>query len=331
MVASTRRPRHHGVRATLHEPEFDVARKTANPTERPGWPVYAGGSHTGACHTFYRSDRSVYVHVNVFATSFSRGSDWSEYGQIDTRYDCCYEFNISERFSQSFVTDDRCIRGMDWCRYTGCANVAYASNPIMNSSANVAVVFTASSSADFGLEKIFLTEDRLSHIMTGHRDLASVPFLSIKTAIENVTYVYNSHINHRLLFVSSSVTKGSRAYPLMVVVERSDHSGEIITASWKGNITGSVLWDSTNGLYTNFDEKADILYISQGPAIASYASEDEKDRDVWYRYSIDDDLPTGVTIFRAKARKGAAEGARIAAAFLGISEAQIQERLSAVL
>jgi uncharacterized protein YuzE len=84
-------------------------------------------------------------------------------------------------------------------------------------------------------------------------------------------------------------------------------------------------------LYVNLDDESDILYISRGPAVASYATEDSSDPDIWYRFSDVDNARTGVTIFRAREIKGAEEIARIASEFLGLTKAQISERLTACM
>jgi uncharacterized protein YuzE len=86
--------------------------------------------------------------------------------------------------------------------------------------------------------------------------------------------------------------------------------------------------DSTNNLYTNFDLDADVLYVSRGPAVESYAVEDEENPDIWYRYAIEDGSRTGITIFRARQSVGFDHGARIASSFLGISETRIRERIA---
>lgn len=187
------------------------------------------------------------------------------------------------------------------------------------------VIFSTSSTADFGFANIFLTSRSADHISIGHRDIGALPFTLIKEAIEQTTHVYSSHMIGRLVFVSTNVNRDD--YPMAVVVERVRESGKVVTATWKGRVSGSVIWDSTNNLYTNFDRDADILYVSRGPAVRAYAVEDEQNPDVWYRFGMEDESHTGVTIFRAREVIGLDRGAQIASSFLGISEVQIRERL----
>jgi hypothetical protein len=190
------------------------------------------------------------------------------------------------------------------------------------------ILFATSSTADFGFANIILTSGSADHISRGHRDIGALPFTLIKEAIEQTTQVYSSHMVGRLLFVSTNVSRGN--YPMTIVVERVQTSGKIITATWKDRVSGSVIWDSTNNLYTDFDSDADVLYVSRGPAVASYAAEDDQNPDIWYRYAIEDNSHTGVTIFRAKEFIGLSRGAQIASSFLGVSELQIRERLNAL-
>ena len=89
------------------------------------------------------------------------------------------------------------------------------------------------------------------------------------------------------------------------------------------------LWDESNGLYTHFDAEEDILYLSRGPAVDSYARISEHDERFWFRYSDADDSKTGVTIFGA--RKMQADDpedlAKRVADFLGVGRPQVLERI----
>jgi hypothetical protein len=194
------------------------------------------------------------------------------------------------------------------------------------------IVFQAISPADLGFTNVFLTDERADHISSGHRDIGALPNQLIRTAVEQPTHVYDSHIAGRFQFMSANVSRSGR--PMVVIVERRQDVGEIITATWKDKINYPIIWEADSDLYANLDEGADILYVSKGPAIASYAVEDNHEPDIWYRFSDKDNSHTGVTVFRAldrSRRMGTGELARIIAAFLGISETQIRQRIEPIL
>jgi len=126
----------------------------------------------------------------------------------------------------------------------------------------------------------------------------------------------------------------SGRHPLAVMVESGgSDQGKIITSTWKDNVKGRVLWESTNGFYTDFDEDGDIVYISKGSVIDTYAAEDDADGDIWYCKSDSDDAPVGVTIFRAREREQKNSGwiAGVASAFLGLTREQINDCLNLVM
>lgn len=194
-------------------------------------------------------------------------------------------------------------------------------------------LFTTISNADFGFSEIFLTDRGSRHITRGHRDIASLPMLLIKSAVENATQVFDTHMDNRLMFVSSNVTNSS-GRPMGIVIERIDATiegtpkGKVITATWRDNTETNyrVLWTATSNLYTDFDNESNILYISIGPSIESYAKENNDNPDFWYRYADRDDAHTGITIFRATC-KTLQQILLISSEFLGISEEQIKDRL----
>jgi Protein of unknown function (DUF2283) len=120
---------------------------------------------------------------------------------------------------------------------------------------------------------------------------------------------------------------------MAVIVERVSNEGEIITATWKDKVFGPIIWDATNGFYIDFDEDVDVLYISTGAAIEAYAVENEHDRDIWYRKADADNSPVGITIFRAREREKKEKGwiARVASEFLGLTQAQLGERIESIM
>jgi hypothetical protein len=190
------------------------------------------------------------------------------------------------------------------------------------------IIFEARSPADLGFTNIVLTAERADHISTGHRDLGMLPNQLIRAAIEGTTQVYDSHIAGRYEFLSNNVrTRGGR--PAVVIVEREKEAGKIITASWKDKVNKPIIWDSDNELYSNFDSDSDVLYVSRGPAVVSYAVEDESDPDFWFRYSDDDASHTGVTVFNAQehARTRRDRLVRRISEFIGLADTQIAGRI----
>lgn len=190
------------------------------------------------------------------------------------------------------------------------------------------IIFEARSPADLGFTNIILTAERADHISTGHRDLGMLPNHLIRAAIEETTQVYDSHTAGRYEFLSNNVrTRGGR--PAVVIVEREKEAGKIITASWKDKVNRPVIWDSDIELYSNFDPESDILYVSRGPAVVSYAVEDETNPDFWFKYSDDDESHTGVTVFNAR------EYARVRrnilvqriSEFIGLADTQVAGRI----
>lgn len=193
------------------------------------------------------------------------------------------------------------------------------------------LIFSAQSRVDLGLAHIYLTAGGIAHLNLGHRDIALLPITLLKEAVERPTEVYRSHIVGRVVLYSSEVQK--EGHPMAVMIERTSDGGKIITASWKDKIQGSVIWESTSGIYASHDEDSDILYVSRGVAVPSYAVEDAENPDFWFRYSMSDNSHTGVTIFRAGEiwRSKFEEMTRRVSDFLEVSHTQISERLSPLL
>ena len=195
-------------------------------------------------------------------------------------------------------------------------------------------IFITKSTADFGFVDVFLTHGGLDHINVGRRDRNLSPS-QIKEAVERATHVVTGNQPNRVVFYSTHVLNVSGRRPLAVVVESSGRDqGKNITSTWKDNVKGGpVLWESTNGFYTDFDADSDIVYISKGPVADTYSIEDDADGDIWYNKSDDNDAPVGVTIFRARERERQNSGwiAGVASDFLGLTRQQISDRLDLVM
>ena len=85
---------------------------------------------------------------------------------------------------------------------------------------------------------------------------------------------------------------------MKVIVERENDQGKIITATWSGNtFTEQLIWESSGTLYTNYDKKHDVFYISKGATTVEYSEDDPEFDALWLRKNEENDSPQGVTIF----------------------------------
>jgi hypothetical protein len=250
---------------------------------------------------------------------------WTNSAQTGSKFGCVDLPDLGERSREDPSAVNRTLRKTRW------PDPRHANYPYTSIAASMTdVVFATVSNADLGFAEIYLTQRQADHISIGHRDVGSLVYTIVKQAIEQTTQIYLSAVPRRLVYLSSNVTTRS-GHPMTVVIERVESKGKVITATWKDKVRGMIIWDSTNGLYANFDDESDVLYISRGPSVISYASEDPHDPDIWYRYSDDDNSHTGVTIFRAKELKSREMLAKIASYFLGVAETQIADRLANVM
>jgi hypothetical protein len=152
----------------------------------------------------------------------------------------------------------------------------------------------------------------------------------VKGVLEKPTAVYDGNETSRYVFVSDEIERNGK--PMAVVVENTGSRAEVVTATWKRVEPKSKLWSSSGEVYSHFDPDSDIVYFSVGPALEAYAEEDETDPQIWYRYRFDDDAPCGVTVFDIQGRLLRMDVLfEKISNFLGIAEAQVQERLSMVL
>jgi hypothetical protein len=196
------------------------------------------------------------------------------------------------------------------------------------------MLFETTSSADVAIERYYLDDAQRQHILLGHRGLA--PIIScIKDAVETPTSVYLSKsVTARMLFVSTNVTTGG-GHPMKVIIEREGTEGKIITASFSGGkYGGQLIWDSSGTIYSNYDEKHDVLYISNGASSVEYAEEDEEfGEHLWLRHNEETEAHQGVTIFGLKALADASRDALVlrAADFLGVTADSLKLRLAPVL
>ena len=164
-------------------------------------------------------------------------------------------------------------------------------------------IWNVSSAAAVPFTKIYMDDEQAEHIARGHREFANV-HLPIKEAAENPTHVYESKASHssdaahkRLQFVSDNVRNSSGKRTIMVVVEREDGgAGKIVTATWKGSITGTVFWEAESNVFTHLDRGADIAYVSRGQPREAYSDEDPSEPSIWLRRADEDDAPVGVTV-----------------------------------
>lgn len=255
---------------------------------------------------------------------------WANSGSARAYYGGSFAAGFGEGFAQDPRESPRRLRAIYEIYDPGHADSAICWVTVMTGANDL--VFVTKSTADFGFTEVYLTYGRRDHISLGHRDLAEF-YLTIKEAVERTTHAVAGNQPNRIVFYSTEVKNKSGKRPLAVVVERNSGRGEIITSTWKDKVKGRILWESTNGFYADFDEGADILYVSKGPATEAYAVEDDNDGDIWYRKSDIDDSPVGVTVFRARERelKNAGWIARVVSAFLGLTQEQISERIDLVM
>jgi hypothetical protein len=192
--------------------------------------------------------------------------------------------DTGQRFDEGSSANNTTVRTVHKIAYTGYAHYSYAGTT-GTFETMTDTVFVTSSNVDFGFTEIVLTVRSANHIMIGHRDIGTLPITLLKEAIEKTTHVVVSSVPRRFVFLSRDVTTAS-GRPIAVIVERPDSAkeaslqGKIITATWKDDIRGKMVWESNNGLYSSFDDQADILYISRGSAVVSYAVEDEINPDI---------------------------------------------------
>ena len=286
----------------------DAAARTAEPTS---------GRRYEARRKLLNRSRSCQCSYSIFSSASAVHGSWAYWTSgTNPLCRCRHVTTIGKEFGKASRGFYYTVRERIW----PCPRYARLTVP------DLSIIFQTTSPVDLGFTKIILTEERAHHISTGHRDIGTLPNQLVKSAIEKPTHVYNSHIAGRYQFLSGNVqTRGGR--PIVVIVERKAETGEIITATWKDRVNYPIIWDSDNGLYSNLDKGADILYVSRGPAVISYAVEDNDDPDIWYRYSDKDNGHTGITIFRVTRRQKTDVVRRIAD-FLGITEQQISQRIN---
>lgn len=189
---------------------------------------------------------------------------------------------------------------------------------------NSPIIFSVASVADLALRSYFLDDRQRQHILLGHRGLQS-SISAIQTAVEGPTQVYRSKSDdNRLVFVSQNVVIG-KGRPMKVIIERVGEEGKIITATWSGG-TGSeqLIWDASGAIYTNYDDKHDVFYISKGKTAIEYAEDDTK-FEMWMRKNEEDDSPQGVTVFglRKVPKENREELFQRIAIFLGVTKDEI--------
>jgi hypothetical protein len=142
----------------------------------------------------------------------------------------------------------------------------------------------------------------------------------------------SAKVPDRFLFRSDDVqSKGGKA--MVVVVERHAERGKIITASPRLNAKGQLIWESSGSIYSNYDEDADLLYISKGTAREAYVVDSDEDDRIWYRAAEEDDSPIGVTIFdlRRYWRQRVHELVQLISSFLNVPSAEIEGRIRIAL
>jgi uncharacterized protein YuzE len=193
------------------------------------------------------------------------------------------------------------------------------------------IVFTAVPNVDMGFTEVFLTARGADHISIGHRDIGGVVHTLVRSAIEQTTHVVASTVARRLVYYSAQITN-YQGHPMAVIVEReAGGRGKIITATWKDEVNGTLVWDSENGLYVNFDDDSDILYVSRGSSEMAYASEDKTEANVWYRFSEETGNHVGVTLFDARKETTRERIILLIAEFLGLADVHVAKRISSAM
>lgn len=201
----------------------------------------------------------------------------------------------------------------------------------MNKFYENADIFSVRSSADLTMSDIYLDHHGMNYIQLGHRTLSNVTQFGIKSTIENPTRVYlSAESPSRYLFYSTDV-QTKHGTPMMVVVEREDSRGRVITASPHPNPFGQMIWESAGSLYSSYDEKSDLFYLSKGAAADGFVAREEP--YIWYRAAEIDGSHIGVTVFDLR-RFWAAKKADLVtkiAEFLGAVSGEIDLRIGSAL
>lgn len=194
-------------------------------------------------------------------------------------------------------------------------------------------IFTVTSTVDLAMTDIYLSDIAHAHILAGHRDLRSMMVLGVQATVEKSTAVYmSSKVPNRFLFKSDEV-KSKGGNPMVVVVERHAEKGKIITASPRPNTKGQLIWESSGSIYSNYDDNADLLYISKGTARDADVIDSDEDDRIWYRAAEEDNSPVGVTIFdlRGHWRERVQELAGMVSRFLNVPSAEKDGRIRIAL
>jgi len=158
-------------------------------------------------------------------------------------------------------------------------------------------VWTVTTLPDLGMTEIYLSEERLHHILLGHRDLRNVIQHVVKETVENPTSVNLSRYGRgRMVFTSANI-QSARGKSMGVVVEREDSRGKVITATQMTLPRRDLVWESAGSVYSSYDRDSDVFYVSKGGAQEAYVNDPEQEAGLWFRQSVDDDSPVGVTVF----------------------------------
>jgi hypothetical protein len=159
-------------------------------------------------------------------------------------------------------------------------------------------IFSVDPPFDIAMNSIYMDEEGWRHLLLGHRELRSTPSL-LSNTISQATSVHTGGIAGRYYVRSTNVlSRGGK--PMGVLIEREGERGRAFSASPADHLPGSVIWESSGSLYTSYDARSDVLYVSKGGAVSAYVKNEEDFDRIWMRVSEADDAPVGVTVFDMK-------------------------------
>jgi uncharacterized protein YuzE len=136
------------------------------------------------------------------------------------------------------------------------------------------------------------------HIKARHPEMAN-SLQNIQNTVLQPDYVAKSRPGpdekhaENIVLVNTNVR--IRASSLHVFVESPRTKPTISTAMYLKSRHAEIIWENTSlEVSVSYDKDADVLYISKASPVAALT--EEQDDGLLFRYSIEDDLPCGVTV-----------------------------------
>jgi hypothetical protein len=192
-------------------------------------------------------------------------------------------------------------------------------------------IFSVSPPFDIAMNNIYMDEEGWRHLLLGHREFRSTPSI-LSNTISQATSVHTGGVAGRFFVRSTNVlSRGGK--PMGVLVERDGERGRAFSASPANHMPGSVVWESSGSLYTSYDSRSDVLYVSKGTTVSAYIKNEDDFDHIWLRVSEDDDEPVGVTVFDMKGywlpRKQ--ELINLVSNFLRLLDTDVGQRVDSIL